>query len=145
MRPLLILAVLFTGCSKSPPPRRYGDAMTEVGRRFERIGHAAATGRWELADYDAGELEEVFEKDLPRAERPEDVPVDPAPLAAAFAATVLPDLQRAIAARDSAAFAAVYAGAAGECNACHQRVAKDFIEIPTVIGAPVPYLPPVTP
>lgn len=119
--------------------------MTEVGRRFERIGHAAATGRWELADYDIGEIEEVFERDLPRAEKPEDVPVDPAPLAAAFAATVLPDLERAIAARDLAAFAAVYAGAARKCNECHQNAAKAFIEVPTALGVPVPYLPPVTP
>ena len=105
--PLILLAFASCSSSSSPPPtaavvpatpatvtvapaaRRFGDAMSEVARRFDRAGRAVEAGRWDLADYDLGEIEEVFEQDIPHAERPPDVPVDPTPIAAAFAANAL--------------------------------------------------------
>jgi cytochrome c556 len=140
---LAILLALGGGCSKAgakPPPRRFGDAMAEVGRRFERAGRAVAASRWDLANYDLGEIEEVFANDLPYAERPEDVPIDPAPRAAAFAATNLPALLKATEARDRAAFDAAFAAAAAACNACHVEAKKAFIEVPSTVGAEVPTL-----
>jgi hypothetical protein len=141
--PVAVLLAIAGGCSKAgakPPPRRFGDAMAEVGRRFERAGRAVAAARWDLASYDLGEIEEVFADDLPRAERPGDVPIDPAPRAAAFAATNLPALQKAAAARDRAAFDAAFAAAAAACNACHVEAQKAFIEIPATVDAEVPTL-----
>jgi hypothetical protein len=58
-------------------PKRYGDIMAEVGRRFERAGQAVVAGRWEMAGYDIGEIGELFEDDIPVAVIPEDVKVDP--------------------------------------------------------------------
>jgi hypothetical protein len=130
-------------CSKPssrPPTRRYGDAMSEVGRRFERAGRAVAAERWDLADYDLGEIEEVFEMDLPHAERPEDVPIDPTPIANAFATDVLPALQRAVKARDRSAFDRAFGEASRACNACHEAAQKAFIEVPATVGAGVPDL-----
>jgi len=138
------ILVVAPACAKAPPApaRRYGDAMSEVGTRFERTGRAVVAGRWELADYDLGELAEVFVEDLPRAPKPEDVPVDPAPIAAAFASKVLPSLQAAVKAHDRAAFDHAFAAAAAACNACHQAAAKPFIEVPSTPGAAVPDLTP---
>lgn len=164
-RPVPLLLFVFAGCSSSssptpaaaappvtpatiavtPPARRFGDVMSEVARRFERAGRAVVAGRWDLADYDLGEIEEVFEQDIPHAERPPDVPVDPTPIAAAFAANTLPALQKAVAAHDTAAFARAYADASTACNGCHAAAAKKFIVIPSTPGVGLPDLSPLAP
>jgi cytochrome c556 len=149
--PLLPVALLLTvagGCAKSaakPPARRYGDAMSEIGRRFERAGRAVAAGRWDLAGYDLDELGEVFAEDLPHAERPGDVPIDPAPMAAAFAANSLPALVKAVETKDRAAFDGAFARAAAACNACHASTNKAFIEVAPTVGSEVPALATTTP
>jgi hypothetical protein len=142
---LAAAAACSSGDSRAPTARRYGDAMAEVGRRFERAGHAVAAGRWELAGYDLGEMEEVFAADLPHAARPGDVPIDPAPLAAAFVSTTLPALSRAVEARDRRAFDAAFADASRACNGCHQAAGKAFIEISAAVDAAVPDLGSVSP
>ena len=48
-------------------PRGFGELMPEVGRHFERAGRAASAHRWELAQYDIDELQEIFEQDVPSA------------------------------------------------------------------------------
>ncbi len=128
--------------------RRYGDVMTEVGRRFEQAGRAVSANRWELADYDVGEIREIFEGDLQTARTPADVHADLRALARSVGA--LPDdLQRAVASRDLHVFQSAFARAATACNACHVAAGKGYIEVPTVIGTPVPLLsllgPAVTP
>lgn len=161
--PLILLAFASCSSSSSPPPtaavvpatpatvtvapaaRRFGDAMSEVARRFDRAGRAVEAGRWDLADYDLGEIEEVFEQDIPHAERPPDVPVDPTPIAAAFAANALPALQKSVATRNPAAFARAYADASAACNGCHAAAAKKFIVIPSTPGIGVPDLSPLAP
>ena len=121
------------------PPKHFGDIMAEVGRRFERAGRAAQVGRWELAAYDVGEIEEVF-ADIPHAIMPEDVHIDLRPIAKAFADTAPGDLKRALAAHDLPAFEAAFARTAATCNGCHQAAGRSFIQVPTTIGEPVPRL-----
>lgn len=121
-------------------PKRYGDIMAEVGRRFERAGHAVVAARWEFAGYDLGEIEELFEDDLPGALMPEDVKVDLRSIAQAFANTHPGELKHAIRARDRAAFEAAFARTAATCNACHRAAGKAFIEVPSVVGRAVPQL-----
>lgn len=118
--------------------RRYGDVMSEIGRRFERTGRAVASQRWDLAGYDLGELAEVFSTDVPIAVRPPDVRIDLRPGATAFAATYPGPLRNAIEAHDRAAFDAAFARAAEGCNACHRSAGMGFIEIPSVPGLSVP-------
>ena len=143
MRYAWSIAILLSACTKpAPPPRRFGDAMSEVGRRFERAGKAAVAGKWDLAAYDLGEIQEVFEDDLPHAARPADVPVDPQPLVKQFAAGPLPAMIVAANAHDENQFAQAWNAASAVCNSCHEQSAKPFIIVPAVPGDSVPALCP---
>jgi hypothetical protein len=63
---------LMGSCSRTPagnagsePPAQWeapglGEVMTQVGRRFEVAGRAAAANRFELAAFEVGELQELF-------------------------------------------------------------------------------------
>jgi len=126
------------------PGARYGALMAEVGLRFERLGRAAVARRFDLAEFERGEIEEVFEEDLPKAEPPrESAGVNLAGVADAFRQTNLPDLKSALEAKDTAALGAAYSRAAETCNGCHRASGHAFIEIPGVPGRPVPRLDPI--
>jgi hypothetical protein len=118
--------------------------MSEVGRRFETAGRAAAAGRFELAEFEAGEMEELFEEDLPHAELPrEGTPATLPALASDFLQKHPPALKTAAHAKDRAAFEGAFQRAAVACNACHQASGHGFIEIPSAIGHPVPNVEPI--
>ena len=133
-------------CGETPAPEsrpRYGELMTEVGRRFELAGRSVRSGRLALAAYELGELQEIFDDDLPKAAPPRRTGAADLPgVAAAFRQTNLPELLAAVRARDARAFAAAYARAAETCNGCHRASGHEFIEVPTLSGAPVPRLDP---
>jgi len=129
----------------APAGKHFGDLMFEVGRRFEQAGRAVGAGRWALADYDVGEIEEVFGQDVPTAIMPEDVHIDLLPIAREFANSVPATLHKAIASRDEAAFESAFASASARCNACHEEAGKPFIQVPGKIGVSVPRLDPVAP
>lgn len=121
---------------------RYGEVMTEVGRRFELLGRAALARRFELADYQLGELQESV-AGLERAEPPrESAGVDLKPLARAFVSAQPPALAAALRSHDAATFARAFHDAAAQCNACHQASGHRFIEVPEAPGQPVPRLDP---
>ncbi|MGO9835878.1 MAG: hypothetical protein ACLP1X_16875 [Polyangiaceae bacterium] len=121
-----------------------GEVMVQVGRRFEVAGRAAAANRFELAAFEAGELGELFENDVPRASLPKEGPTAQIPaMAKAFLESIPPELTRAAASKDRAAFAIAFQHAAAMCNACHVSAAKGFIQVPTVPGQSVPVLDPV--
>jgi hypothetical protein len=123
---------------------RYGALMAEVGTRFERMGRADLAGRFELAEFERGELEEIFEEDLPRAEPPrESAGVDLNGVAEAFRETNLPALQKAIQSEDARAFGEAFALASETCNGCHRTSGHNFIEIPDRPGQTIPKLDPV--
>lgn len=118
--------------------------MAEVGRRFETAGRAANANRFELAEFEAGEIEELFESDVPNAELPKEGPTAHIPATAkAFLANNAPDLKRAAASKDRAAFAAAFQRASAACNGCHQASAKGFIQVPSEPGKGVPDLDPL--
>jgi hypothetical protein len=117
--------------------------MSEVGRRFGLLGRAASAGRWELASFELHELEEVFEE-LPSAAPPgRDGGIDLREVERSFLSTHPAALRAALDARDPAAFAQAFAGAAATCNGCHIGSEHGFIEIPSQPGAEVPRLDPV--
>jgi mono/diheme cytochrome c family protein len=125
---------------------RYGALMAEVGTRFERMARAAQARRFELAEFERGEIEEIFEEDLPKAEPPrESAGVNLAGVAQAFAQTNLPDLKKAIESKDPSAIKRAYALASETCNGCHRTSGHAFIEIPGQPGQPVPRLDPLKP
>jgi hypothetical protein len=142
---LCALALAIGGCSGGGDGEqpRYGELMTEVGRRFELMGRAAQAGRWELAAYELHEIEEIFE-DLPEARPPDESRnVDLATMARTFAQAHPPALEAAIRTRSATALSAATAAAASACNQCHEASNHKFIEIPATPGAPVPRLDPV--
>jgi cytochrome c553 len=113
--------------------------MVQVARRFEVAGKAARAGRFELAEFEVGEIGEVFEGDVPNAELPKEGPTAHIPaMAKAFLDAQVPALAKAAASKDGAAFAAAFRSAAAACNACHKASAKGFIEVPSEEGKPVP-------
>jgi hypothetical protein len=151
----LIVFVLLSqllACSRSSPPApaepapkmSLGNVMAEVARRFELMGRAANANRFELAEFEGGEIGELFENDVPNAELPKEGPTAHIPgMAKAFLLTNAPALRRAAAAKNRAAFATAFQNAASVCNACHQAAAKGFIEVPSEPGKSVPDLDPV--
>jgi hypothetical protein len=121
-----------------------GEVMVQVGRRFETAGRAAAANRFELAAFEVGELEELFENDVPRATLPKEGPTAQIPaMAKAFLEAIPPELTLAASSRDRAAFAAAFRHAAAVCNACHVAATKGFIQVPSVPGQSVPVLDPL--
>ena len=120
--------------------------MVQVARRFEIAGKAAVAKRFELAAFESGEIEEVFESDVLDAEPPKEGPTAHIPaMAKAFLATNAPELKRAAAASDPKAFAVAFERAATACNGCHAASAKGFIQISTVPGGNVPEIDPPLP
>jgi len=158
MKPWILALMLSASCSKmqaSPPsgdketsPAEQapglGEVMVQVARRFEVAGRAAAANRFELAAFEAGELGELFENDVPRASLPKEGPTAQIPaLAKAFLESIPPELTRAAASKDQVAFATAFQHAAAMCNACHMSAAKGFIQVPSVPGQSVPVLDPL--
>jgi hypothetical protein len=118
--------------------------MAQIARRFELAGRAASANRFELAEFEAGEIEELFETDVPGAEMPKEGPTAPIPvLAKAFLSTNAPELKKAAGAKDRAAFSAAFRNAAAACNGCHQASAKGFIQVPSELGKAVPDIEPL--
>src|SRR5580693_510171 len=155
--PVLALLVLSVSCSRGtssavdgPPPGGssaaspkvgLGNVMVEVARRFEIAGRAANANRFELAEFETGEIEELFEADVPGAELPKEGPTAHIPaMAKAFLDASVPELKKAAASRDRHAFAVAFQHVASMCNACHQASAKGFIQVPSDPGKSVPDL-----
>jgi len=151
------LALVFAlwGCSRGSapvPPEATGNAarmdlgtvMVGIARRFELAGRAVKANRFDLAEFEVGEIAESFEDDVPNAELPKEGPTAHIPaMAKSFLLANAPELKKAAAAKDPAAFAAAFQHAAAVCNACHQAAAKGFIQVPSEPGQPVPDLSPV--
>jgi hypothetical protein len=149
------LLVTLGGCGRSRQPEEraapvahpaitYGAAMADVGRRFEVFGRAANAGRFELAAYELGELDEAFTEILPHAAPPrEGHPEVLSPQGATFATKTLADLAASLGTRDQAQVTAAFARAAAACNACHLASGHAFIDIPTVPGRAIPNTDPL--
>jgi mono/diheme cytochrome c family protein len=122
----------------------YGTVMADVARRFELFGRAAQAARFELSEYQLGEIAEQFEDALAHAAPPKEGHSEVLPaLAAAFLNTNIPDLRRALAARDGDLISAAFARAATACNGCHQASGHGFIEVPSVAGRSIPNTAPL--
>jgi len=148
MRSQLVAAVMLcasVGCNAAAPPPpapRLGDVMTQVGHRFELLGRAIQANRWELAEFELGELRETFD-DVAVAAIPTDVKADVRQLAKGVIPAIESALSGAVAHRDLAIATAAFATAAKACNSCHQASGKPYIEIPEAIGVTVPRLDPL--
>jgi hypothetical protein len=97
--------------------------------RFETLGRAVKGQRYELAAYEAHEMQEVFEDDFPRAEQPKEVKNDLRPLGDSFGSRFLAPVVDAANGKDVGRLDAAYRSAAAACNSCHQAAGKAFIEV----------------
>ena len=80
----------------SAPRMSLGNVMVQVARRFEIAGRAANANRFELSEFEAGEIEELFETDVPAAELPKEGPTAHIPaMAKAFLEAGVPPLKSA--------------------------------------------------
>ena len=78
--------------------------MVDVARRFEVAGRAVVANRFELAEFEAGEVGELFETEIPEAELPKEGPTAHIRATAkAFLTTNVPELQKAAAEGDAEA------------------------------------------
>lgn len=140
---LLLALSALVACSRSTEASTgsvgYGTAMADVARRFELLGLAAIAGRYELAEYQLGEIEEQFTETLPHALPPREGHPEVLPaMASAFTQTTIADLRRGLAARDRTQFDAAFERAATACNGCHQASGHGFIDVPTSPGRSIP-------
>ena len=144
----LVVLALAPACSQADAGlaarARYGPLMGEAGRRFEILGRSAQAGRWELAAYQAHEMGEMWQDELPRASTPHAVDtVLLRPQEKAFGAVHPAALEAAARSSDKEGFERAFAAAAGSCNACHASTGFGFVEIPAAPGQLVPHLGPV--
>ncbi len=151
-RRLLLLTAVALGCPQTPAPATggaphrvgYGTVMADIGRRFEQLGRAAIAGRYELAEYHLGEIDEQFEEALAHADPPHEGHPEVLPaMTTAFLQGGVPELRKAIASRDRAAVEAAFARTAAGCNECHAASGHGFIEISREAGRVVPNLDPL--
>jgi hypothetical protein len=140
-----VSAAASTDAAPAPgPSASLGNVMVDVARRFEIAGRAAKANRFELAEFEAGEIQELFESDVPGAEMPKEGPTAHIPaMAKAFLESNAPELRKAAASHDLAAFSAAFQRASAACNSCHQASAKGFIQVPSEPGREVPDLEPL--
>jgi predicted secreted protein len=127
MRPivvaLLAMAVAAPGAAiaQTPPPYQpgMGDLMVMIVQpRHLKLGLAGQARNWDYADYAGHELEEsleAVEKHIPRWRD-----LDIAQLMAATVKQPLEDIEKAVKARNAAAFDTAYRQLTEACNACHR-------------------------
>lgn len=150
MRALVVTVMLVTvGCAPEKPEGeptetvRIGAVMMETGRRLETAGRASRAGRWELAEYEVHEIEELFETDMSRALLPGDCDDQIADqMFEQLDREQLRALRDAAHARDEAAFASAFRTATASCNGCHGACRVPFVQVPSEPGEAVPRLDP---
>jgi hypothetical protein len=127
-----------TGASAAYRPG-IGDLMTAlVQPRHAKLGLAGAARNWPLAAYELDELRESF--DTVGGLVAKHGNLDIAPAIAATVTPALDPLDKAIAARDAAAFGKAYADLTDACNACHKSADHPMIviKVPDVVGTAFP-------
>jgi hypothetical protein len=110
----------------SPPPASppdhpgIGEIMTLQQLRHIKLWFAGQNGAWALADYELGELGEGFD-DVNKMIGGDTVET--------MVGGAMQDLQKAVDAKDRAAFTAAYDSLTAGCNNCHHALDHAFIMI----------------
>jgi hypothetical protein len=97
--------------------------MIRNAYHFATLYHAARAGHWELAAYQAEELDENIASAAQAA-------AIYAPLLANYRKDFVQPLQQAVVARGAAQFSIAFRAAVAGCNQCHQATQHAFITIP---------------
>lgn len=133
--------------TSEPPPFRptLGDLMTMVVQpRHLKIGVAGQARNWEYLAYEAHELEETFEAIERAFPRYRNVAMGDL---LKIVEDPLKELEKAIKARDAAAFDAAYTKLTAGCNSCHASTDHRpiVIQVPRASSFPNQNLAPLKP
>jgi|SRR5581483_306224 len=122
-----ILSVISVAPAQDKPPNQQepyrpglGEIMALQQMRHIKLWFAGHAGNWPLSDYEIGELNEGFD---------DVTELLGGDIVAQHVGGPLADLQKAIDAKDSAAFATGFDKLTAGCNACHHALDHGFISI----------------
>jgi len=116
-----------TRAAQAAPTPGLGEIMSLQQMRHSKLWFAGSAGNWPLADYEIDELKEGFD-DVHRLFPTHDgVPLTP--LLSVIEKSAMPDLAKAIEAKDAAKFATGFDALTAACNGCHQSAKHGFIVI----------------
>jgi hypothetical protein len=104
-----------------------GEFMGRIQADHAKLWLAGEARNWELADYQLGEMKEVFSDVQDFVPRYKNVPVGD--MIEAIMTGAINDLEGAIAARDFAKFSASFDKLTESCNSCHAAAGRPYIAI----------------
>jgi hypothetical protein len=104
-----------------------GEIMSLQQMRHLKLWFAGQAKNWALAGYEIDELVEGFDDVIKFFPVKDDMQI--APMVVNTVQPVLPQVKKAIEARDEAKFAAAFDKLTAACNACHQSANHAFIVI----------------
>jgi hypothetical protein len=133
---LVLAAGVAAAAPRAKPSYRpgLGEIMSLQQMRHSKLWFAGSAGNWELAAYELDELKEGFDDVISYAAVHDGVRL--APLVKSVTEGTIPELAKAITARDGAKFATAFDALTGGCNACHQSAKRGFIAIQRPSGQP---------
>jgi len=127
MKPLLVavtVILLSSGCSRQSTTTVYtpglGEIMTLTQMRHAKLYFAGQAGNWALAAYELDELHEGMDDAATFHPTHKDSPVPIPQVIEKIMTEPLAELEKAIKARDSAAFNQSFDALTEACNACHR-------------------------
>jgi hypothetical protein len=104
-----------------------GDFMGRIQTDHAKLWLAGDARNWELAEYQLGELKEVFSDVQDLVPRYQNIPVGD--MIDAIITGTITDLENAIATQDFGKFSAAFDHLTTACNSCHQAANRGFIAI----------------
>ena len=135
---IAIAAAPITVLAQTEKPYTPGlvEFMLTVQSHHAKLWLAGTARNWDLADYQLDELKELLEEIAQRVPVYRDTPVGK--MIEAITMPSITDVEHAIKARDSKAFAAAFDRLTGACNACHEAANRGYIVIqrPTASSFP---------
>lgn len=100
----------------------FSQAMSEIGYRYQELYWAGKDENWKYADYQLEHIDEALEAGLVR--RPKR-----AQSAEHFITYTIPEMEKAIASKDTAAFNKSFEQLRIDCRNCHIAERHEFIEV----------------
>ena len=112
---------------EQPKPYPLGEQMGYLQRYVEKLYFAGQAQNWDLADFDAHEVDETVE-DIVAAKVVKDG-VEVSTLMSTMLPPAEQGLQEALQNRDQELFQTRYGALVDTCNACHQEAKHGFMKI----------------
>jgi hypothetical protein len=129
-----------TTVATSEPAQPYTPGLVEfmahVQSHHVKLWLAGNARNWDLADYQADELKELFEDIAKRVPKYRDVPIGQ--MIESTTMAPISEIEGAIKSRDSGKFIAAFDRLTAACNSCHEAANRGFIVIQRPATSPFP-------